>query len=261
MTASTVYEEIQSGHNDSHCWKFSLSHPAICTKRFKELLLDRFMFDSLAVFKAGEDMKWITGGLLKTKSILPAAINDPHLATSVAFTLITPEAFQKLKKMTVAKVFFKGFPHFATKADVVSLFEPFGKVGYVYFMCESKSGKSPYKMGYVIFDDYRSVDALINHGFALSYHKYKITYDEYKSNKKVNKKAAEMANVESKKLVDELTKIKTKSEKEIAQQKHDYKALQKEVEAKARVVEVKLEEEMKMKNEFELMKNRVILRN
>jgi hypothetical protein len=34
--------------------------------------------------------------------------------------------------------------------------------------------------------------------------------------------------------------------------------LQKEVEAKARMVEVKLEEEMKMKNEFELMKNRVM---
>jgi hypothetical protein len=171
--------------------------------------MEKVAFDSLAVFKTGQNIKCITGGLLKTRSLLPTNIDGLPLAAYVSFTPITPEAFKKLKKMAIAKVFFKGFPHFTTKADVVSVFEQFGTVGYVYFMCESNSGKSPYKMGYLIFDDYRSVDALLCHGFPLSYHNYSITYEEYKSNKKSNKRSLQAIRFDlSKTLLTKNAKVK-----------------------------------------------------
>lgn len=179
--------EIQSSENDSYFWKFDLNSSIIWSKDFREALMNKVPFEALSVFKCGEGKKWIEGGLLKTKNFISPNTGIQLMDSLLSMSQISFQTYQKLKKTTQNKVFFKGFPYFASKAEVKAVFERFGNVSYVYFMCEARNGKNPYKMGYLIFANYNSVDDLLEYGLPLKYFNFLISYEEYHSNKKAPK--------------------------------------------------------------------------
>ena len=89
------------------------------------------------------------------------------------------------------KVFFKGFPFYAKKSDVKTVFEQFGTVEYIYFMCEPKRTRHPCKMGYVVFESRNPVDLLFNLGGTILFHNQVITCQEYHNTKKSRREGAD----------------------------------------------------------------------
>ena len=84
----------------------------------------------------------------------------------------------------MTKVFFKGFPSYATRPAVSMFFERFGLVEFIYFMSGSKKNLNPYKMGYIYFCNRNSVDKMFNHSKKFKFDKYTIRVEEYQANKK-----------------------------------------------------------------------------
>lgn len=165
---------------------YKVSTAIRCDQAFRGYMMKQFAYDALIPFKTGEGKKYTLAGLLRRAAGGDAEESAELEGVSVRISRISAAAYEELKLQTMSKVFFKGFPPSAKKTEVEAYFGKFGEVQYVYFMCEPKKGKSPYRMGYAIFESRASTEKLLqqSRGAGLVFEGYKITVDDYKPNKK-----------------------------------------------------------------------------
>lgn len=133
-------------------------------------------------FKCGEGMRLTQSGLIQVRpeaSLLKSVI---ILDTLMYLEAVAECEFSENKKKSMNKIFFKGFPYQVTKEKVVSFFEQFGSVEYVYFMCGPKRGRHVSKIGYVIFSLRSGVDNLLSLKEPLLFKDCEINFEEYKTN-------------------------------------------------------------------------------
>lgn len=180
-TNTICYERQTSNYS------FHLSHPLPWTQafrdEFKRLVPGHF---NLQVFKCGHGMKSFKSGIFQVEESQAGVLEDFDVQGVVCILRpISPSTYSAMKTKSMTKLFFKGFPSYATRADVQELFQQFGRVEYSYFMCDSKNGDNKYKMGYVIYDCRESVERLMAYSPYLLFQGFKISYEEYQTNKKM----------------------------------------------------------------------------
>ena len=176
--------KVDSFPSSSAFFRYNLKALTLWSMKLREDMAKAIPLVTLIPSKSGEGMKYSEFGVIQTLSNtkVPKEITISDL--EITLTPIPEEEFNKVKKASMNKVFFKGFPFHTKKGDVKTVFEPFGDVKYIYFMCEPKKTKHPCKMGYVVFDSRNAVDNLFALGDSLLYNNHTITFEEYHNTKK-----------------------------------------------------------------------------
>lgn len=168
----------------SFYYRFSLECPVLWNMKFREDFGKLLPLTGMVVNKTGEGMKYSQSGVFEIDATFtpPAYLIVQGLEFRIEQT--SRQEFDQVRRSSMNKVFFKGFPFQAKKTDVKQVFDAFGLVKYIYFMCEPKKTKHPCKMGYVVFDSRDSVDRLFSQGNSVQYQNHSIACEEYLNTKK-----------------------------------------------------------------------------
>ena len=172
-------------------YKFELSDNLEWSQTSRDALGAVLPGGCLTVCKSGEHMRYFKSGLVQSKSIEDACVYPRQFELMGVRGVLIPISdflYKDLRKQTMTKVYFKGFPRHATKSDVARIFGMFGSIKYSYFMCAARNTNAPYKMGYVIYDKRESVDALFTYSKKLIFEHCAIYFEEYQTNKKLSRK-------------------------------------------------------------------------
>lgn len=184
-TATVGSSSVQSPIDANRYFSFKLSQSVMCTQEFRESFNKVLPFETLVPTKMGAGKRFTESGVVHLVDRPMTLSGYSVQGVNVDIRPISLAQFDQSKKDSMNKVYFRGFPETATKADVMTTFGEFGQVQYVYFMCESKAAKQQtQKMGYVIFETRASVEHLLQSRAGLKFQKCKITVEEYKPNKK-----------------------------------------------------------------------------
>ena len=184
--------EYQAVYGIHAFYRFELSDNIEWTQASRDALGAVLPGGILTVCKSGEHMRYFKSGLVQSKSIEDACVYPRQFEVMGVRGVLRPISdllYEDLRKQTMTKVYFKGFPRYATKSDVARIFGMFGSIEYSYFMCAARNNNAPYKMGYVIYDKRESVDALFTYSKKLMFEHCAIYFEEYKTNKKLSGKS------------------------------------------------------------------------
>lgn len=101
------------------------------------------------------------------------------------------DEFEKAKKNSSIKIYFKGFSIGVTRAEVESVFGRFGDVQYVFLMKSKGGERNKCGHGYFFYSDRGQVDILLSYSGKLYSKECRIRYEEFKSTnpKKQNSKS------------------------------------------------------------------------
>jgi RNA recognition motif. (a.k.a. RRM, RBD, or RNP domain) len=173
-------------------YKFELSGNLEWSQTSRDALGAVLPGGSLTVCKSGQHMRYFKSGLIQSKSIEDACVYPRQFEVMGVRGVLRPISdllYEDLRKQTMTKVYFKGFPQHATRSDVARIFGMFGSIEYSYFMCAARNTNAPYKMGYVIYDKRESVDELFTYSKKLMFEHCVIHFEEYQTNKKLLRKS------------------------------------------------------------------------
>lgn len=173
-------------------YRFELSDNLEWSQASREALGAVLPGGSLTVCKSGEQMRYFKSGLVQSKNIEDACVYPRQFEVMGVRGILRPISdllYEDLRKQTMTKVYFKGFPRHTTKSDVARIFGMFGSIEYSYFMCAARNTNAPYKMGYVIYDKRESVDALFTYSKKLMFEHCAIYFEKYQTNKKLSRKS------------------------------------------------------------------------
>lgn len=183
-STSTGTQEVAFEGGKPIYYRFRLETEILWNIKLREDMARLIPLSGLVTNRSGEGMKFCHSGVIE----IPQGTKVPTQlfiqGIEFIFSATVEEEFNFVKRASMNKVFFKGFPYQVTKSEVKSLFEKFGEVKYIYFMCEPKKTKHPCKMGYVVYDSRDSVDTLFSNGGSLRFDNYFITCEEYLNTKK-----------------------------------------------------------------------------
>jgi len=171
----------------AYYYKFKIDHKLPCNHKLREEVNKSLCLKAFYPLKSGEGKRFTDRGVLETSA--PVGEQIVWWDCPVSLSKISRKEFESCHEETQQKVFFRGFPNDVKRQEVKKFFEPFGKVQYIYFMCEPKSRTASSKMGYVIFDVHESVEALLAQKNKLYYNRSTVYVDLYSSNRKKPKTA------------------------------------------------------------------------
>lgn len=156
--------------------------PAKCDLSFRKFVTTS-VFDGaiLVPVRSGPGRKLTLEGVVKIAATTAMPVKTPYKDTVLAWTPITEFIFERYRKESATKIYFRGFPLEATQAQIASVFNEYGPLQYVYIMCESSFKKRTNKQGYVIFESRQSVERLFSQKTTLGFNGFPIHIEEYKS--------------------------------------------------------------------------------
>lgn len=182
MTEATGRPSRRSPLQHSGYLRYELERPLPWNQDLRNDVAKKIPVVKMTPWKCGDGMRLTQSGLIQVKPdacLLPTFV---ILETPMRLEAVPEHEFSEKKKKAMNKVFFKGFPRQVTKEEVTVLFEEFGAVEYVYFMCGPKRGRHASKIGYVIFSHRSGVDSLLSLKEPLVFQDCEISFEEYKTN-------------------------------------------------------------------------------
>ena len=163
--------------------RFRLATPVECDTEFRQFMTCQISAAHVIPRKAGPTLKATQQGVLK----LPAGVHYPlsdhsfYRGVRIHFEIISENLYEQERKVSLTKIYFKGFPKGITPQDVEKTFENFGKIQYV-FMIKTKGQEMNSKShGYFFFSRRSEVEKLLNYPGKLYFAGFRIKYDEFKS--------------------------------------------------------------------------------
>jgi hypothetical protein len=150
------------------------------SQKFRDHLVRHYQIGCLVPIKCGQKKKHTSSGVFETTQDIPASEEMRFGRATIRFTSISEQQFTTVKVSSKNKIYFRGFPLQASKSDVESVFGRFGRIQYIYFMCNPKSGRATTKMGYLIYESRHSVDHLLSLKY-LIFGQSAISFEEYQS--------------------------------------------------------------------------------
>lgn len=161
---------------------YRAENPAICDLSFRKFVTT-VVFDGafLVPVRSGPGRKLTLEGVVKIAATSATPVKTPYKNSVLVWTPITEFIFERYRKESATKVYFRGFPLNATQAEISSVFNEYGPLQYVYIMCESAVKKRSNRQGYVIYESRASLERLLFQKNTLSFNGIPIHIEEYKS--------------------------------------------------------------------------------
>lgn len=161
---------------------YRAENPAKCDLSFRKYVTTSIFDGAILVpVRSGPGRKLTVEGVVKIAAIAAPPVTTQYKDTLLVWTPITEFIFERYRKESATKVYFRGFPLDASQAQIASVFSENGPLQYVYIMCDSSNRNRTNKQGYVIFESRTSVERLFSQKGSLSYNGYPIHIEEYKS--------------------------------------------------------------------------------
>ena len=156
--------------------------PAKCDLSFRKFVTTSIFEGAILVpVRSGPGRKLTLEGVVKVAATSALPVTTQYKDTVLSWTPITEFIFERYRKESATKIYFRGFPLEATQAQISSVFSEHGPLQYVYIMCDSSQKRRTNKQGYIIYESRASVERLFAVKGGLHFNGYPIHIEEYKS--------------------------------------------------------------------------------
>lgn len=156
--------------------------PAKCDLSFRKFITTSVFNGAILIpVRSGQGRKLTSEGVVKIAANSAMPTTTCYMDTVLFWTPISEFIFERYRKESATKIYFRGFPLEASQAQIVNLFSEFGPLQYLYIMCDSSYKKRTNRQGYVIFESRASVDRLFSQKATLNFYGFQIYFEEYKS--------------------------------------------------------------------------------
>lgn len=164
-------------------FKFKLEAPVQCDIDFRKFMTCQIPAAHVMPLKTGATLKSTQQGVLRLPqgAHYPLLKNPFYKGLHIDFLEISQSNYEKEKKESLTKIYFKGFPPGISTHEVELTFNRFGKIQFVFIMKPRGYERSSFGHGYLFFSCRAEVENLLRYPGKLYFDGYRIKFEEFKS--------------------------------------------------------------------------------